>query len=140
MYRITFALVLIAFALGLLTGIGLLSYSGREPVNVIYFIAVVIFFPLLTMLLTFFTMIRASSSQNVLVHLSPAFWMEKLLGLMPTKVEEEIKTFQINPLLANWMIIKRSQIIVLFFSFGLLLALLGVVVTICMEYYTTYLS
>lgn len=129
LYRVTFTLVLIAFTLGILTGIGLLSYSGREPVNVIYFIAVVIFFPLLTMLLTLFAMLRSSSSQNVLIHLSPAFWMEKILGLMPDRVEESIKTFQINPLLANWMIIKRSQIIVLFFSFGLLLALLGVVVT-----------
>lgn len=128
-YRITFALVLIAFVLGLLAGIGLLSYSGREPVNVIYFIAVVIFFPLMTMMLTLFAMLGASSSQNVLIHLSPAFWMEKILGLMPAKVEESIKTFQVNPLLANWMILKRSQIIVLFFSFGLLLALLGVVVT-----------
>jgi hypothetical protein len=128
-YRVTFALVLIAFVLGLLTGIGLLSYSGREPVNVIYFIAVVIFFPLLTMLLTFLAMLRASSAQNVLIHLSPAFWMEKILGFMPDRVEESVKTFQINPLLANWMIIKRSQIIVLFFAFGLLLALLGVVVT-----------
>ena len=129
LYRITFALVLIAFALGLITGIGLLSYSGREPVNVIYFIAVVVFFPLLTMTLTLIAMLRASSSQNVLIHLSPAFWMEKILSLMPAKVEESIKTFQVNPLLANWMIIKRSQIIVLFFSLGLLLALLGVVVT-----------
>ena len=128
-YRITFALVLIAFVLGLLAGIGLLSYSGREPVNVIYFIAVVIFFPLMTMMLTLFAMLGASSSQNVLIHLSPAFWMEKILGLMPAKVEESIKTFQVNPLLANWMILKRSQIIVLFFSFGVLLALLGVVVT-----------
>ena len=129
LYRVTFALILIAFALGLLTGIGLLSYSGREPVNVIYFIAVVIFFPLLTMSFTLITMLRASSAQNVLIHLSPAFWMEKVLSMMPAKVEESIKTFQINPLLANWIILKRSQIIVLFFSFGLLLALLGVVVT-----------
>jgi len=129
LYRVTFILVLIAFALGLLTGIGLLSYSGREPVNVIYFIAVVIFFPLFTMLLTFLAMIRASSSQNVLIHLSPAFWLEKILSLMPAKMEERLQTFQINPLLTNWTIIKRSQIIVLFFSFGLLLALLGAVVT-----------
>ena len=129
LYRVTFALVVIAFALGLLTGIGLLSYSGREPVNVIYFIAVVIFFPLLTMTLTLIAMLGASSAQNVLIHLSPAFWMEKIVGMMPAKVEESIKTFQINPLLANWMILKRSQIIVLFFSLGLLLALLGVVVT-----------
>ncbi|MEN8304608.1 MAG: DUF2868 domain-containing protein [Campylobacterota bacterium] len=129
LYRVTFALVLIAFALGLLTGIGLLSYSGREPVNVIYFIAVVIFFPLLTMLFALLAMIRASSSENVLIHLSPAFWMEKILGFMPAKVEETLQTFQINPLLSNWIILRRSQVIVLFFSFGLLLALLGVVVT-----------
>ena len=129
LYRVTFALVLIAFALGILTGIGLLSYSGREPVNVIYFIAVVIFFPLFTMLFTLLAMFRASSAQSVLIHLSPAFWMEKILGLLPTKIEENIKSFQINPLLANWIIIRRSQIVVLFFSFGLLLSLLGVVVT-----------
>ncbi len=129
LYRVTFALVLIAFALGVLAGIGLLSYSGREPVNVIYFIAVVIFFPLFTMLFTLLAMFRASSAESVLIHLSPAFWMEKILGLLPTKIEDNIKSFQINPLLANWVIIRRSQIVVLFFSFGLLLSLLGVVVT-----------
>ena len=129
LYRVTFTLVLIAFALGFLTGIGLLSYSGREPVNVIYFITVVIFFPLLTLFLMLLAMIRASSAQNVLIHLSPAFWMEKILGLLPAKVEENIKNFQINPLLANWLIIRRSQLVVLFFSFGLFLALLGVVIT-----------
>lgn len=129
LYRMTFALVLIAFFLGLLSGVGLLSYNGREPVNVIYFIAVVVFFPLFTMILTFFAMFRASSSESVLVHLSPAFWMEKILGLLPGKIEEKITALKINPLLANWIIIRRSQIIVLFFSFGLLISLLGVVVT-----------
>ena len=129
LYRVTFALVLIAFALGLLAGIGLLSYSGHEPVNVIYFIAMVIFFPLFTMMLTLFAMLRASSSESVLVHLSPAFWMEKILDLLPGNMQEQIKSLQINPLLANWLIIRRSQIIVLFFSLGLLLSLLGVVVT-----------
>ena len=129
LYRVTFTLVLIAFALGLLAGVGLLSYSGHEPVNVIYFIAIVIFFPLFTMLLTFFAMLRTSSTESVLVHLSPAFWMEKILGLLPGNVQEQMKALQINPLLANWMIIRRSQIIVLFFSVGLLLALLGVIVT-----------
>jgi hypothetical protein len=129
LYRVTFALVLIAFALGLLAGMGLLSYSGHEPVNVIYFIAVAIFIPLFTMLLTLLAMLRASSKESVLVHLSPAFWMEKMLGFLPGNVQEHIKALQINPLLANWIIIRRAQIIVLFFSFGLLLSLLGVVVT-----------
>ena len=129
LYRITFALVLIAFALGLLSGVGLLSYNGHEPVNVIYFMAVAIFLPLFTMLLTLLAMLRASSAESVLVHLSPAFWMEKILGFFPGNVEEKIKELQINPLLANWVIIRRSQLIVLFFSFGLLLSLLTVVVT-----------
>jgi len=129
LYRVTFALVLIAFALGLLTGVGLLSYNGHEPVNVIYFIAVVIFFPLFTMTLTLLSMFRASNAQSVLVHLSPAFWMEKVLGFLPNKIEENIKVLKINPLLANWLVIKRAQIITLFFSFGLLIALLGGVVT-----------
>ncbi|MGB5506516.1 MAG: DUF2868 domain-containing protein [Sulfurovum sp.] len=129
LYRVTFALVLIAFALGILAGVGLLSYNGQEPVNVIYFIAVAVFFPLFTMILTLLAMFRASSTESVLVHLSPAFWMEKILSLLPGKMEENITALEFNSLLANWIIIKRSQIIVLFFSFGLLISLLGVVVT-----------
>jgi len=129
LYGVTLTLVLIAFVLGLLSGIGLLSYNGKEPVNVIYFMAMVIFLPLLTMLFTAIAMLRARSTQSVLVHLSPAFWMEKILGLLPAKTEEKIQEFKINPLIANWVIIKRSQMIALFFSIGLLIALLGGVVT-----------
>ena len=80
-------------------------------------------------MLTLLAMLRAHSSESVLVHISPAFWMEKIWGFLPGKIEENIKVLQINPLLANWVIIKRSQLIVLFFSFGLLLSLLGMVVT-----------
>jgi len=129
LYGVTLTLVLIAFVLGLLSGIGLLSYNGKEPVNVIYFMAMVICLPLFTMLLTFVSMLRARSARSVLVHLSPAFWMEKMLALLPGKIQENIQAFKINPLLANWVIIKRSQMIALFFSLGLLMALLGGVVT-----------
>lgn len=129
LYTMTLTLALIAFFLGLLSGIGLLSYSGKEPVNVIYFMAMVIVFPLLTMTLTLFAMLRANSSQSVLVHVSPAFWMEKILSLLPGRMQENIRELKISPLLANWMVIKRSQLLALFFSFGLLLALLGAVVT-----------
>lgn len=129
LYRVTFALVLIAFILGLFAGIGLLSYNGQEPVNVIYFIAVAIFIPLFTIMLTLLAMLRASTKESVLVHLSPAFWMEKILGFLPGNIQEHIKALQVNPLLANWVIIRRSQLIVLFFSVGLLMSLLAVVVT-----------
>ncbi|MEA2047492.1 MAG: DUF2868 domain-containing protein [Campylobacterota bacterium] len=129
LYGVTYALIVIAFVLGLLSGIGLLSYSGDEPVNVVYFMAMVAFLPLLTMTLTFFSMFRAGSMRSVLVHLSPAFWMEKALSFLPDMVQENIKAVKINPLLANWIIIQRSQLIALFFSLGLFLALIMVVVT-----------
>ncbi|HEY9189679.1 MAG TPA: DUF2868 domain-containing protein [Sulfurovum sp.] len=129
LYAVTVSLSLIAFVLGLLSGIALLSYSGKEPVNVIYFMAMVIAYPLLTLVLSLFAMVRANRSQNVLVHLSPAFWMEKMLGLLPGSMQEKIRGLKINVLLANWLIIKRSQLLALCFSFGLLFALLAAVVT-----------
>ena len=129
LYTTTLALALIAFFLGLLSGIGLLSYSGKEPVNVIYFMALVIAFPLFTMMLSLFAMVRADRSQSALVHISPAFWMERILGLLPGRMQEGIRKLKINPLLANWLVIKRSQLLALFFSLGLLLALMGIVVT-----------
>ena len=129
LYGVTLTIVMIAFILGVLSGIGLLSYNGHEPVNVIYFIAMVVFFPLFTMTLTLFSMIRAKSAQSLMVHISPAFWMEKILHLLPHKTQENLKDLRINPLLANWIIIKRSQVIALAFSLGLLFALLGMVAT-----------
>jgi len=129
LYGVTLTLGIVAFILGLLSGIGLLSYSGHEPVNVIYFIAMVVFFPLFTMSLTLFSMLRANSAQSLLVHVSPAFWMEKILSFLPSKIQNSMKEIKINPLLLNWIVIKRSQLIALFFSLGLLVALLAMVVT-----------
>jgi len=129
LYNMTLVLVIVAFILGFLSGVGLLSYNGHEPVNVIYFIAIVVFLPLFTMILTLFSMLRANSAHSLLVHISPAFWMEKILRLLPNKVEADLKRVKINPLMANWIVIKRSQIIALVFSFGLLFSLLGVVAT-----------
>ncbi|WP_296823679.1 DUF2868 domain-containing protein [Sulfurovum sp.] len=129
LYSVSLTLVAIAFVLGLLSGIGLLSYNGHEPVNVIYFMSMVIFVPLFTMTLTLFSMLRANSVQSLLVHISPAFWMERLLQLLPHKTQEDLKNLKVNPLLANWIVIKRSQVIALAFSFGLLCALLGMVAT-----------
>ena len=129
LYSTTLIISIVAFFLGFISGVGLLSYSGHEPVNIIYFIAMVVFLPLFTMALTLFSMFRVNSTQSMLVHISPAFWMEKILRLLPNKIEDNLKEVKINPLLANWIVIKRSQIIALAFSLGLLFALLGVVAT-----------
>jgi len=129
LYGMTLTLVMIAFLLGFFSGLGLLSYSGHEPVNIIYFMAMVVLLPLITMALTLFSMFRTNASQNLLVHISPAFWMEKMLRFLPKNVQSSLRELQINPLLGNWLIIKRSQLLSLMFSFGLLIALLGMVIT-----------
>ncbi len=128
LYNITFIFLIFGFIFGLFSAIGLLSYNGSEPVNVIYFISIVVFVPILTMGITLISMTRANRSKSVLVHLSPAFWLEKVLALLPNRVSD-IKDIKINPLLSNWLIIKRSQLIALLFSIGLLIGLIGVVVT-----------
>ena len=127
LYGVTLVLVVLAFGVGLFSGIGLLSYSGKEPVNLVYFLAIVVFVPLVTMTFSLIAMVRADRSHNLLVHISPAFWMEKLLSLFGRKkIFDGIK---LNPKLLNWIVIRRSQMMALAFSVGLLVALLGVVVT-----------
>jgi len=129
LYWITLVLMVIAFVFGLLSGIALLHYNGSEPVNVVYFMAMVILMPLLTMILALLSMMRANRRQSTLIHLSPAYWMERLLAFFSKKTQDEINQIKINPLLANWIIIRRSQWIALSFSLGLLVALIGMVVT-----------
>jgi len=128
LYHTPLWLTLLAFAVGIFSGIGLLSYNGHAPVNLIYFLAMVVFLPLVTMMLALLSMLRADRTRNTLVHLSPAYWMERL-ALFFTKKEDIVTEVKINPMLLNWIVIQRSQMLALAFSVGLLLALLGVVAT-----------
>jgi len=129
LYGISLVLVILGFAAGLFSGLALLNYNGHAPVNVIYFMAMVIALPLITMTLALFSMLKAHHTQSVLIHLSPSYWMEKIVALLPHKVQGNLESLKINPLLANWIVIKRSQLIALFFSLGLLVALLAIVAT-----------
>jgi len=70
LYHVTLFLVLLSFVLGLFSGIGLLSYNGKEPVNLIYFLAMVVFLPLGTMTLSFFAMLRANRAKNLRTYLT----------------------------------------------------------------------
>ncbi len=123
----TLLLLIISFFLGVFSGVGLLRYNGNEPVNLLYFLSAVLLLPLFTMTLTLFAMLRANSSEALLVQLSPAYWMENLLLLLPGKGREVIEKLKINPLLANWIVIRRSQELALAFSLGLFAALMLVV-------------
>ena len=128
LYYVTLILLAVAFVLGVITGVGLLSYNGHEPVNVIYFLFMAVALPLFTMTLALFSMIGANRSKNTLVHISPAYWMERLVALFGrgTAVLDEIR---VDPLVLNWLVIKRSQMAALAFSVGLFVALITVVAT-----------
>jgi len=129
LYWITFVLVVIAFLFGFFSGVALLNYSGKEPVNVVYFMVMVIAMPLLTMTLTLFSMLRANRSKSTLIHLSPAYWMERIMSFFSKRIAKEMQEFKMSPLLANWIIIRRSQWIALSFSVGLFVALIVMVAT-----------
>jgi len=129
LYVVSLVSALLALVLGIVSGVGLLSYNGHEPVNMVYFMAMVVFLPLLTMSLSLFAMSRANRARNTLVHLSPAFWMERMMRWLPDRAGEQFAQLRINPLLLNWLVMKRAQILALLFSLGLFLALLGMVST-----------
>jgi len=129
LYKITFVLVLISFVAGFFSGSMLLSYSGKEPVNIIYFLAMVVVLPLFTMLITLFSMLQANKKHDIWVDISSTLWLEKILSILPNQKNVKMDILTKNPLLLNWTIIKRSQLLALFFSLGLLLSLFFVIVT-----------
>jgi len=129
LYQITFVFILVAFVIGIISGSLLLSYNGKEPVNIIYFMAMVVAVPLFTMGISFFSMIQSKKLEAILVHLSAGYWMEKLLKFISKKEPIDLKVLKINPLLFNWLVIQRSQLIALVFSMGLFFSLIAIVAT-----------
>ena len=129
LYHATLLLGAIAFILGIVTAAGLLNYSGKAPVNLVYFLGVAVLLPLATMLLSLIAMLRANRSRNFLVHISPAYWMTRVVSLFNPKGGVSLESIPLNPLILNWIIIQRSQLLALLFALGMLLGLLGVVAT-----------
>lgn len=128
LYHVTLLIAGVAFVTGVFTGIGLLHYSGDAPVNLIYFLFMALIFPLVTMFLALLSMVRANRQKNTLVHISPAYWLERLiamLGKRPSLLDE----IKVAPRLLNWIVIQRAQLASLLFSVGLLVALLAIVAT-----------
>jgi len=129
MYGVSSVLLLLALVLGFATGMGLLQYNGDAPVNLIYFLFVALVLPLFTMFLTLIAMWRASYRENILVHISPSFWLEKIVRWLRKYEDSPLATTPLTPHLLNWIVILRSQWLALTFSVGILLALLVSVAT-----------
>ena len=123
---VTAFLVFLSLLMGFLVGIGLLSYSGDAPVNVIYFFAMALVLPLVSMLLSLLTMLSRGEVANFFTHLFPFYWIEKLVEMLPSKTQGIMQ--RIPKSLSKWIFLERLQRFSLFFSIGILLALLSVVV------------
>ncbi len=123
---VTSFLVFFALLAGFFMGLGLLSYSGDAPVNVIYYIAMALFLPLLSMILSLISMFSRGEFSNFFTHLFPLYWIEKLVEFLPSKARKVIQL--IPPSLSKWMFLDRLQRFSLFFSIGILMALLAIVV------------
>jgi hypothetical protein len=123
----TLSVVMVSLFLGIISGVALLSYSGSSPINVLYFLVAILVLPIVTMSLSLLAMVRAKGVDSRLIHISPAFWMQNIILLLPQKSREIFANLHINPLLANWLILRRSQEMAFAFSLGLFVALLGVI-------------
>ncbi len=125
-YRIGLILGVLAFLFGVSAGAALLSYRGTEPVNVVYFLAVAVVIPLVTMGLSLLAMMRASRPHNALVHLAPASWIERMVQMVTRRKPPGA---DLPTEWAHRLVIVHSQMMAFWFSLGLLLALVGIVAT-----------
>ena len=117
MEKINLLSSILGFIFGIFTGIALLSYSGDEPVNVIYFMAMTILFPIFTISLSIFTMFKIKSKHTLLMEIVPYF------------IKDKVPNINISPIVRNWLIIKRTQMISLFFSIGIFLSFISIIAT-----------
>ena len=120
-------LMFVFFLLGLLSGIGLLTYSGEAPVNIIYYLFFAFFIPLISMFLMLLSLITKGSFSFSFFSFS--YWIEKIVEHF--KIGEDLNSLNkiLHPDIKKWMLIGRIQLFSLFFSIGLLFALLFIVIT-----------
>jgi hypothetical protein len=124
--QISAILVLLSFILGAITGVALLSYSGREPVNVIYFIFVAMLLPMLSSLMVILSFFLPPLRDEFFIKFTPAFWLEKLVSNF---VDKHNQNYQIDKSVYNYLLIKRGVGLSIIFYIGMLISLLVVVST-----------
>jgi len=112
----------ISFVLGIFSGLALLNYNGTSPVNVIYFMMVALFFPLLSLLVTLVSLFKVKQKKQ-------HYGLEKLLDYLPFKREHKGLELTLDSLVYNWLFMQRAQLASLLFALGVLCTLLLTVVT-----------
>jgi len=115
-------LLIIAFVLGFLSAITLLSYSGDKPVNIIYFFALAVVLPLISMFLSLLALLWPK-------HLTPLFlttWLEKLIAKIS---EKSHRTIAFDTTLQASYSLFLVQFSSLLFSIGLLIGFFLTILT-----------
>jgi len=118
----------IMLLLGFSAGFALLSYSGAEPVNVIYLILVMVGIPLLSMSLSLLSMITGDIGAKIFSHLSPLYYIEKIAKFFSFSKNIDFSKLPFSATLSKWIFLQRIQLFSLLFSIGLFLALVLMVI------------
>lgn len=120
---------LLSLLFGFFAGLGLLSYSGHAPVNVIYFLFFAMLLPLFSMLVSVVSLLSSGAVFSTFSLLFPLHWVETVLSFFAFKEKSEKLNRLFTPSLKKWMFMSRLQLFSLLFSMGLLIALLVMVVS-----------
>ena len=118
----------IVLIFGFTTGIALLSYSGAEPVNVIYLLLIMVGFPLLSMSLSLLSMLSGNMLSNFFSHLSPLYYLEKVVNFFPFAKKVDFSELPFSLSLSKWIFLQRVQLFSFLFSLGLFFSLLLMIV------------
>ncbi len=113
---------LVACIFGLTAAFALLHYNGKEPVNLLYYLFAAVALPLLTMIGSVAAMVRAMRTHSAMVRFSPAYWLQRILGFLHK--EKETRSYRIDPLLGDWIAIRRAQSMGVCYGIGILAGLL----------------
>ena len=115
--------------LGFFVGMGLLSYNGVEPVNIIYYLFFAVLIPIGSMLLSLFSIFSSGKLFSVFSLFSLMHWIEKLSSFFSFKHRLDVVVKDISLKLQKWIFIKRLQFLSLLFSVGLIVSLVFMVVS-----------
>jgi hypothetical protein len=119
----------ILLTLGFFTGIALLSYSGAEPVNIIYLLLVMVGLPLLSMLLSLLSLFTGNIGANFFNHFSPLYYLEKAINFLPFAQKIDFSALPFSSTLSKWIFLQRLQFFSFLFALGLFLALVLTVIS-----------
>lgn len=122
--QLSSSLGVLFFIIGFFVGLGLLSYSGEAPVNIIYYLLIVIALPIFSMTLSLFSMYNSGKFANFFNNFFPLHWIEKIYLALPFTKKLDLPETPLPPKLSKWIFMERMQLLSLIFSIGLLISLL----------------